>query len=371
MYRILILVIALIVYGSLFPWHFHARHLSAGPLWVLLHSWPARIDRFLFRDAVVNIALYLPAGAAAALAFSRHLGRRGAALASVALALMLSSALEIAQLFDAGRSTSMFDVVCNVTGAAAGVLLAGAAEGMLRPVQISGPLMLLACWLVYQLFPFMPVLSRTQLRLKVHALMAAPFSALQMFYAFAEWLAVAKLVEAVSRSRRPRLLAAVLLLVLPARLLVEGRAFGWSEAAGAGLALVVPAGAAAAALLLAAMLAVRGLSPFHIRTSAASFHWVPFVGMFESDWIFGMRTLFAKCFQYGAAVWLFQAAGWPPAFAAAGMALLLGIIEAAQAYMGAPHIAEITDPLLVLLMTIVLALFRGPGPPARRTARKR
>ena len=40
MYRILLLVIALIVYGSLYPWDFHPAQLAASPLWILLHSWP-------------------------------------------------------------------------------------------------------------------------------------------------------------------------------------------------------------------------------------------------------------------------------------------------------------------------------------------
>jgi hypothetical protein len=55
LYRILQIVIALIVYGSLYPWEFHSTRLAASPLWVLIHSWPTNIDRFLVRDIVVNI----------------------------------------------------------------------------------------------------------------------------------------------------------------------------------------------------------------------------------------------------------------------------------------------------------------------------
>ena len=40
MYRLLLLVIALIVYGSLYPWHFDFDRSGANPLWVLLHAWP-------------------------------------------------------------------------------------------------------------------------------------------------------------------------------------------------------------------------------------------------------------------------------------------------------------------------------------------
>ena len=59
MYRLLLLVIALIVYGSLYPWHFDFEGSGANPLWVLLHAWPRGIDRFVLRDAVINLLLYL------------------------------------------------------------------------------------------------------------------------------------------------------------------------------------------------------------------------------------------------------------------------------------------------------------------------
>jgi hypothetical protein len=55
-------VVALIVYGSLYPWDFHSTQLAANPLWVLIHSWPTRIDRFLLRDIAVNVLIYMPVG---------------------------------------------------------------------------------------------------------------------------------------------------------------------------------------------------------------------------------------------------------------------------------------------------------------------
>jgi hypothetical protein len=62
LYRILLIVIALIVYGSLYPWDFHSSQLAVSPLWVLIHSWPTRMDRFLVRDIAVNLLLYMPVG---------------------------------------------------------------------------------------------------------------------------------------------------------------------------------------------------------------------------------------------------------------------------------------------------------------------
>ena len=46
----------------------------------MLHSWPAVLDRFIFRDTVVNLALYMPFGLAGFLALSSS-GRRRLAIA--------------------------------------------------------------------------------------------------------------------------------------------------------------------------------------------------------------------------------------------------------------------------------------------------
>jgi len=74
-YRLLLLVIALIVYGSLYPWHLDFDRSGANPLWVVLHAWPHGIDRFVLRDAAINLALYFPLGMAAFLAAARRHGR--------------------------------------------------------------------------------------------------------------------------------------------------------------------------------------------------------------------------------------------------------------------------------------------------------
>jgi len=44
LYRILLIVIALIVYGSLYPFDFHSTQLAGSPLWVLIHSWPTHVQ---------------------------------------------------------------------------------------------------------------------------------------------------------------------------------------------------------------------------------------------------------------------------------------------------------------------------------------
>jgi|SRR5207302_2750231 len=65
-----------------------------------------------------------------------------------------------------------------------------------------------------------------------------------------------------------------------------------------------------------------------------------------------------KCFWYGSALWLLRAAGWLGcrlARAAIAVAVLLGAIEMIQIHLPR-RVAEITDPVLALLLATALGL---------------
>ena len=168
MLRLLLIVVAFIVYGSLYPFEFDFDRTDASPLMILLHAWPARIDRFAWRDAGVNVLLYFPLGLTAALVLMRRLPRAAATLAAVMLGTGLSASIEMLQIFDSSRTCSLLDVACNFAGTVGG---AGAAlifrQQILRITRrrkgdrgAGGALMLACCWAGYQLYPFIPRFSR-------------------------------------------------------------------------------------------------------------------------------------------------------------------------------------------------------------------
>jgi VanZ family protein len=372
-YRILLIVIALILYGSLYPWDFHSTQLAASPLWVLIHSWPDHIDRFLFRDIAVNVVIYIPVGVFGLLALRQKFPAPFAVFVTVLLALALSSSVEMTQLFDDARDCSAFDVVCNVSGTVLGVALGYVYQQWLKRffaraetaklLHPSGAVLLLYTWLGYQGFPLFPVLSRTRLDDKFRHLFAAvSISPLQTFSYFVEWLVVAQLLENVLGAERTRRLFPLLLVVLPAKLLVAGRIVTWSELAGAALACICwyflsgyQKRTAVVGGLIVSLLIVRGLAPYHWSRIANPFSWVPFGGFLRAEWDFGMLTLLQKCFWYGSAVWLLRATGWRLARAAIVLAVLLGAIEVIQIHLPG-RVAEITDPLLALILAMTLGL---------------
>jgi len=88
-------VVVLIVYGSLYPWHFAPAHLTANPLWILLQSWHPMPFRYLLRDVIVNVALYVPLGFVGHLAFRQSRLPAFSIYAPVLLGRLLSTAMEL------------------------------------------------------------------------------------------------------------------------------------------------------------------------------------------------------------------------------------------------------------------------------------
>jgi VanZ family protein len=378
LYRILLIVIALIVYGSLYPWEFHSTPLAASPLWVLVHSWPTVIDRFLIRDIAVNLLLYMPVGVFSFLALRQNIRAASAVTVTLLFALALSSSIEMTQLFDDARECSASDVVCNVSGTALGVALGSLYRHWLKNflaraetakfLYPPGAVLLFYTWLAYQVFPLFPALSRTKLAEKFRDLFAAvSVSPLDTFTHFVEWLVVAQLLENVLGADQTRRLFPLLLLVLPAKLLIVGRTFTWSELAGALLAYICsyflsgyPRRAVLVAALMVSLLILRGLAPYRWSSVANPFSWIPFSGFLTADREFGMLTFLRKCFWYGSAIWLLRAARWRLGRAAVVVALLLGAIEVIQIHLPGT-VAEITDPLLALILAVTLGLSERMG----------
>ena len=376
MRRVLFLVVLLIVHGTLYPWEFHSRTLPTSAVLVLLRSWSApEANRYVLRDVAVNLFLYVPLGIFGYLAFRNRARKSFAIAATLVLAVMVSASLEIAQIFVPTRTCSLFDVLLNLAGAAFGGALAlryedrlveGAVPGRgVLARAASGPLLLLCCWVGYQLFPFFPDLSRMHLAGKLRLLLQPDsWSPARALVSFAEWMAVATLIEPVGLKRARAFL--ILLLLLPIKLLCAGRTVTGAELVGAVAGLLAAgrlharglASPRAVAWLLLLALVVDGLVPFHFQHAANGVRWTPFEGTFESDWQSGFAILLRKSFAYGSVVWLFRRSGWPRAPAVALTSVCLAAVEAAQVYLPG-RTAETTDPLLVVLMAAVLSVVEG------------
>src|SRR5690349_6177547 len=92
-------VVALILYGSLYPFDFHRGIGPADALRVLASNWQTwdPLD-----DAILNILLYAPLGLFGVPALSR-LGREARVAAATLAGFALSAGVELAQFYDHGR----------------------------------------------------------------------------------------------------------------------------------------------------------------------------------------------------------------------------------------------------------------------------
>lgn len=365
MRRLLFIVVAFILYGSLYPFHFDFGRTDTSPLWILLHAWPARIDRFAWRDAGVNVLLYFPLGLTALLALSRHVPRIAAALGAVLLGIGLSASIEMLQIFDSSRTCSLLDVVCNFAGTLCGV---GAALVFRRKIRAmrhrpgdrgaAGGLLLACCWAGWQLYPFVPIFSRGRLRANFAHFLSSPFSPTEAYASAAEWFAFALVMRAVTSHMKTRWLV-LAMCCLPLRLLIVERGLAPAELLGAALALLVwtyPADGTrlrGAAIALGLAVVLRELSPFAFSSEAHAMSWIPFSATLDSERQGAALVLFRKAFEYGALIWLLRAAGMRYWLAGTLVGGGLFLLEAAQRYLPNRQ-AELTDTVIAALLTCIL-----------------
>jgi len=362
MARLLFLTLVLIAYGSLYPWNFYP--LPPGYHGLFSLGWPRHIWRALLSDIVLNVILYLPVGFFGFLALVRPLGGRGALLGATAIGVAATVSIETAQMFTR-RSSNITDVASNSLGTLAGVgaawlLCHGIRSAWVDRLKRSDVLILLFCWLAYQLLPLTPDFTRGA-GVRFHLQWAdqtglAGFANLLRY--LSEVLILARLIRVIFGARRGRWMLPLFLCVIPLKAMMVNRALTAAELVGSGLACLIaylwelregePKRGYLRYLILTAVI-VEGLAPFNFE-GPAHFAWQPFLSSLTSDWTTGPAVLAEKAFRYGALVWLIGLGRWP-----LGVALLAGI-EACQAFL--PRSAEITDPLLAAIMAFAMWSFR-------------
>jgi len=165
-------VVALIAYGSLYPFHFKPDAVGVG-FWGAIDqlSW-ARAGR---GDRISNVLLYLPLGFCLYLSVNRRFGRRASALIATVLGATLSLAMELAQVYVSVRVPSLTDLSLNAAGTLIGVAAGlgwGAISGWMnfptrgeKPAGDPAAILLLGLWLAWRLAPFVPTsISRNSRR---------------------------------------------------------------------------------------------------------------------------------------------------------------------------------------------------------------
>ncbi len=363
--------VLLILYGSLFPFRFSALR-DIDP-WALVTGLDfVRTSR---GDLVANGLLYAPLGLCLMLTWPARWTRVLGGVSAVLIGAILSLCVELLQGQSSSRVASLTDVALNAAGTAIGALAAilylaiggtiripGATVGRPEPISLA----LIALWLAFRLAPFVPTIDWQKYKDALKPLLLTPDPAwFEVVRYTVGWLVVGFAVHQLWR-RRYAVYAFIALatVVQIGRVVVVGKALSASEVAA--LALCIPAaaglngmpdrrGAGLVALLLAIVIVIAGLQPFHFQAQAQEFSWIPFMYSINGNVEVNSSVLLEKCFWYFSLIWLLMRLGTSGALATLATAALLTLIEVLQLWI-VDRSAEITDPLLALTGGVLLAI---------------
>lgn len=366
-------VIALAVYGSLYPFHWRVSPLP----WQTLLVVPDHISR---SDILGNLLLFAPYGFCGLLALRRP--RPAALLAVLVSGLLLALALQLAQLWTVRRTAALYDAGWNGVGVLAGLVAARVASAWSAgrgPLRVSherlAALLVVAAWLGSELLPWVPSLDWQHVKDNLRPLLDG-FSGLSGLEATGAGLRTLLAGEALAVAFGPAGLLALLPLcgvLLAGKALVVGQTVGISVAvgvlAGAGVSLAGQLLAPAPRrltliLLLPAGMAALALLPLDPYAPHLAADWVPFAGLLRGDMLLNAQALAGRVFLYGGLLWLLRAEGVRPLPASIGLAVWLTLLELVQVALPGQR-ADITEPLWALLCGWALSLL-----PARGDARE-
>lgn len=338
--RNLVLIYAvLLVYGSLYPFGWHA---PAVPMLAFLYSpLPSHWDR---GDVLQNVLVYMPFGLLLVAWWSKRHRYWSALLLAMAAGTLLSLCVEFAQQWLPARVPSLLDILMNCAGSVAGGLLAalvrrdtlsgahllGYRDRWIRPGPLANTgLAALGLWVLAQTSPMVPSLDIAHLRHGLGQLwrqVADPggleLAKLASLGAFLGGLGMLSRLLVQPGMPFLRLYGCLLAFVLGCKLLVQGRVLSLEMLLAAGLAwpavallgrMRTAALAGSGMTLLALGVAIEELTPvpghagrilaatlhFAGRHGAAShagmppawgayaaspeaFNWIPFLGQMRS-----------------------------------------------------------------------------------------
>lgn len=360
---VFLLVVAVILYGSLYPFRFHAHPAATDPFAYLLSEWH---DWDHGPDLLANILLYIPFGFFGVRAFGRW-----AALPIVLGAAALATGVELAQFHDQGRVTSMGDVYADSVGGGVGAMFAvvvgGVRWGLLQELWADPPAALvLLMWFGYRLYPYVPVTNVHKYLRAFAPIVFGPPMVLSDLTRFAiAWTGIGAVLDALYGGRRALILLVLLIgAELLGRVLIIDATLKLADILGAGLAFAMwflmwqRLGRTKFVLIAAAfagMIVIARLEPFAFRATPRAFGWVPFVAFMRGSMGVAMQAFCEKFFQYGGLIWLLCRAGARIDFATATTAALLFATSWAETYLPG-RTAEITDAAMALVIGGVFAL---------------
>lgn len=371
-------VVALIVYGSLFPFNFDSS-VAAERLRAAL------ADRSLWTskgDTLGNIGLFVPMGFAGFWAFRDRTTAWGAASIVITAGIALAVALQVLQTLLPTRSPAFADVISNAFGLCVGLGLAHAArrgrwlEGTAGASFQSVPAVLICLWCVSEMLPMVPALDWQQIKDNLKPVVfARTFDTANAILVLSDVVLLAALLLQMSWNKQRKmvvltgLLAAVALgkvISIRSSLSLDsiagfgaGAVVGWMVI-GPFARIAVPTSvfASVAAITLAAF------SPFDFTPYPSDVSWVPFQSFLQASMLDNVRSLLSSVFRFGAILFLIARRSGHVIGVGVALGAWIALIELAQRWV-VGRSSDMTQPLLMIALAIGIRLVEGVPAPGR------
>jgi VanZ family protein len=368
---IFFVLIILICYGSLYPFDFGYSRSYFDRADGFLTDW-----RVITRlgDMLGNFALFVPFGAVGMLAL---VPGRSAAARFILLSLIgffVAVGVQVLQLYLPSRDPALGDVVWNFCGWTLGSLLVWPARvrsGLLRQSATSievVPLGLVLCWVMAELAPFVPSIDLQAYKDSLRALLDGPgLFSVAFLRTYVSWLVLPYMATRLWPEHAGGLwLAAAALGTALAKIVIVQNSLSTAYILALILALAswhfVLRNHPQRILVLVAglilLLTASALEPFNVMSQAQSFSWVPFSGALSGSMLLNLKAVAGKVFLLGSLLYFLHAGGVRRRVAVGLLFIMVTVLEVAQMWVG-DHTSEVTEPLMVLFLGAVLAVFQS------------
>mgnify|MGYP006274463453 FL=1 len=365
-------VIALIGYGSLYPFNFSfdGSHPTVTAAFSQL-GW-ARAGR---ADRVRNILLYLPLGFCLILLLRARLGTLWATVLATCIGSLLSLMIEVLQVYLSIRVPSLMDVVLNAVGTCVGAMGGVIWRGLSSLVYVApnsrqrpgdrSALVLILVWIMWRLAEFDLSVSLSRLKLALGPLMEGSYSLSLVAQFLLFWLVVAQAVLSFAhRQRGHESLLIVIALVMVGRLLFVIAPFNVSELIA--LVLLLPvlvvlhklASVIQTILLFSAMavwFAYQQLAPFQITHHSHAFDYLSVIRWVTEGMNINLEFLLSRVFVFAALIWTLKQLNLSMRTAAIVVVAGVLTIEIVQLWQVGQS-SSLTDPVLALVMGVIMQL---------------
>ncbi len=363
----------LITYGSLYPFEFVRLGADSDSFIKFYQTWGAYTHQ---GDILANIVLFVPFGITGVQMLVPKLKNCTAIFIILVAGLMLGVVLQIGQIYIPSRDANLSDAVLNFMGTFLGTLIAASLNinklslSDVKSKLNSFPVLLLLSWLAYRLMPFVPSLDLQEIKNSFKPLFLSPkWEFVRIFHDITAWMIAFYLL---SRSKQKyysiRFFVLVILLCFSLEIIIVNNVVSLSNFIGAALAVILwktffdklKDVALWLAVMMVVVLFASGLAPYKLANTTQIFQWLPFYGFLGGSMLVNISSFFEKFYLYGALILLIHASGVRLWLATLVVACVTLCIELGQVFLTS-HVAEITDPLLVVLIGFLAFTLRKKG----------